>query len=234
MSAAEIIGGWCPACRVQVATMDDGRCAWCNAQTGAGDVQPLPSRNANAGVPVLMGDDVLHEARALYAGGLSMRQVAERLHPHTGYATVNSFASCLYRMFARHGWARRDQAQVTGARNYRHGHGARDRDESAYRKMLRAQRGQDCQATTAAGKPCSRRAIGGHDYCPSHDPIHAERRAALLAEARRKWAATWEPCQGIVENRERTGQPCLRRAIPGLGYCHGHRHQAPGELPEAA
>ena len=219
----QVVSAWCPGCRQTTTAGADGACGWCGSATGAGECEPTPGRYRNAGTPYLMGEDVLAEARALYMAGASMNAVASRLLDRTGYRSARSLASALYTQFARRGWPRRDQGQVTAARNHRHGHGGRDRDESAYRARLRASRAHRCEGTTAAGRQCSRSAITGERWCPAHHPDHAERRAAGLAAVRERWAAHWEPCGALVVTGERAGRPCLRRAVPGTGYCHGHR-----------
>lgn len=227
----QVTEAWCPGCRRLSTAGRDGACAWCGAATGAGAVTPTPARNRNAGTPILMGEEVLQEARRRYLAGTSMRQVAAQLLPQTAYRSVASFTSALYDQFARRGWPRRSQSAVTAARNYRHGRGARDRDESTYRKALRASRSHRCEGVTSAGRQCSRPAITGERWCPSHHPANAARRAAQLAAVREQWAEAWSPCSGVVENGPRTGQPCRRRAIPGTSLCHGH---TPSPKPQEA
>ena len=46
---------------------------------------------SGGGRPVHISEELLAEARRVYASGLSLRQVAAELHPRTGYKTV---ASC--------------------------------------------------------------------------------------------------------------------------------------------
>lgn len=220
------VEGWCPRCRDTVMAAPTGECSWCDTQTGAGTGTPN-GKNRNAGVPILMTDAVLLEARDLYATGKSMREVAELLIDRTGYKTPRSFTSALFNHFKRRGWTTRTQADATAARNYKHGLGGRDRDESAYRKMMRASRSHQCEGTLVrSGQRCPRRAITGEAYCPVHHPERAADNARRLAKVRAQWAENAEPCGGTVENRERKGQPCLRRAVPGTGYCPAHQHQA--------
>ena len=89
-------------------------------------------------------EELLAEARRLYASGLSLRSVAAELHPRTSYKTVASCAEALYGHFKRRGWRLRPQREVTAARNYRHGRKPRAQtreQQNAYRRWLSAQCG---------------------------------------------------------------------------------------------
>jgi hypothetical protein len=73
---------------------------------------------AGGGRPAHITEELLAEARRLYARGLSLRQVAAELHPGTGYQTVASCAEALYGHFKRRGWnslARHDDAVLASA-----------------------------------------------------------------------------------------------------------------------
>lgn len=78
-------------------------------------------RAGGGGRPVHVTEELLAEARRMYASGLSLRQVAAELHPRTGYKTAASCAEALYGHFKRRGWNLRPQREVTAARNYKHG-----------------------------------------------------------------------------------------------------------------
>lgn len=101
-----------------------------------------------------IGEALLAEARRLYAGGVSLRQVAAELHPRTGYKTVASCAEALYGPFKRRGWKLRSQREVTAARNYKDGRKRRGQtraDQNAYRRWLAEQRGW--RAIQGPGRP---------------------------------------------------------------------------------
>ena len=107
---------------------------------------------AGGGRPVHITEELLAEARRLYASGLSLRSVAAELHPRTGYKTVASCAEALYGHFKRRGWKLRPQREVTAARNYKHG------------RKPRAQT-REQQTPTAAG--CQRSAADRRSRAPA-------------------------------------------------------------------
>lgn len=89
-------------------------------------------------------EELLAEARRLYASGLSLRQVAAQIHPRTGYKTVASYAEGLYGHFKRRGCKLPPQREVTAARNYKHGRKPRQQtreQQNTYRRWLSEQRG---------------------------------------------------------------------------------------------
>lgn len=99
---------------------------------------------SGGGRPVHITEELLAEARRLYASGLSLRQVAAQLHPRTGYRTAASCAEALYGHFKRGGWKLRPQPEVTAARNHKHGRKRRGQtraEQNAYRRWLAEQRG---------------------------------------------------------------------------------------------
>jgi hypothetical protein len=154
-------------------------------------------RSGGGGRPVHITEQLLGEARRLYASGLSMRQVAAELHPRTGYKTVASCAEALYGHFKRRGWKLRPQREVTAARNYKHGRKARAQtreQQNAYRRWLAEQRGWEavqgpgrplCKGVKknppGKGRPCRRHALADSEYCHSHDPRRALERQASTA-----------------------------------------------------
>lgn len=183
------LDAWCPLCRCVEATTSDGSCVWCGTQTGGNTVYELRSQRAHAGVPYLVDDDVLLEARRLYLTGMSFRRVAAELHSRTAYRTDKVFANALHQCFAYRGWKARDRVAATVAASWRHGlHG-----DPAHRARLRRKtgeiRGVMCQGVRAQyprkGEPCGRAALAGRDYCMAHDPELEEWRHATLARARR-------------------------------------------------
>lgn len=233
-----IVQAWCPRCREMVLPMDDGRCCWCDTQTGGADPDPplpppptrtyarkgdpeygrtclscggpkhlqssrcIACRRANGwrgptspGLafrrPRLISEVTLQEARVLYASGLSTRKVAAIIWPRTGYKTEASCADSLHSLFQHRGWPLRSLSEVTSARNYRHGNAPRGRDESAYRRWLKEQRGDyrpQCAGARTQyprkGERCQRPALHGSDYCVSHDPARRDEMNAHLARIR--------------------------------------------------
>jgi hypothetical protein len=121
-----------PDCGKRVWFLDLGHPAF-----GMSPLRPIGDR------PVHITEELLAEARRLYASGRSLRQVAAELHPRTSYKTVASGAEALYGHFKRRAWKLRPQHAVTIARNYKPGRKprgqARDR-EQAYRRWLAAAR----------------------------------------------------------------------------------------------
>jgi hypothetical protein len=165
------------------------------------------------GRPVHIREELLAEARRLYASGLSLRQLAAELHPRTGYKTIASCAEALYGHFKRRGWRLRPQREVTAARNYRHGRKPRAQtreQQNAYRRWLSAQRGWQaiqgpgrplCNGVKlnppGKGRPCHRHALADSEYCYSHDPRRALERQA--ATARMRALVRREPTKGLEQ-----------------------------------
>ena len=159
--------------------------------------------------PTHISEELLAEARRLYAGGLSLRQVAAELHPRTGYKTVASCAEALYGHFKRRGWKLRPQREVTAARNHKHGRKPRKQtraQQNGYRHWLAEQRGWSavqgpgrplCQAVKlnppGKGRPCRRHALGNSEYCYSHDPRRALERQAHIARMRARVGSQTRP-----------------------------------------
>jgi hypothetical protein len=149
---------------------------------------------SGGGHPVHISEELLAEARRMYANGLSLRQVAPELHPRTGYKTIASCAEALYGHFKRRGWKLRLQREVTAARNYKHGRKPRKQtreQQNAYRRWLADQRGWQAvqgpgrprckgvkQNQPGKGRPCRRHALSDSEYCHSHDPRAASRYCA--------------------------------------------------------
>ncbi len=158
------------------------------------------NRGRSGGHPVHITEELLAEARRMYASGLSLRQVAAELHSRTGYKTVASCAEALYGHFKRRGWKLRPQREVTAARNYKHGRKPRTQtreQQNAYRRWLAEQRGWQAvqgpgrplckgvkQNPPGKGRPCRRHALADSEYCYSHDPRRALERRAATARMR--------------------------------------------------
>jgi hypothetical protein len=158
------------------------------------------NRGRSGGKPVHIDEQLLAEARRLYAGGLSLRQVAAELHPRTGYKTAASCAEALYGHFKRRGWKLRPQREVTAARNHRHGRKPRGQtreQQNAYRRWLAEQRGWNAiqgpgrplckgvkKGPAGKGRPCRHHALADSEYCHSHDPRRALERQSTTARMR--------------------------------------------------
>ena len=152
--------------------------------------------------PRSITEELLLEARRLYATGLSLRQIAAQIHDQTSYKSVASCAEGLYSLFKTRGWKLRPQAEVTRARNFKHGRKSRRRtpeQEQAYRRWLASQRGwktihgpgrPTCIGTRRQhprkGEPCTRPALEDSEYCYSHDPRYEADRQAVTARMRAK------------------------------------------------
>lgn len=181
--------GYGPTCTCGAPKTKQARaCAACEKQARPGR-KIGPHRNAKP--PTSITEPVILEARALYASGLSMPQVAARVWPRTTYKSLTTCTSSLYSIFNTRGWKLRDQAAVTAARNFKHGRKKRGLNaaaERAYRRQLAKERGWDTlhgpgqplcsHIAEKTGKPCGRKASSGTAYCYAHDPGTAEARKA--------------------------------------------------------
>ena len=155
---------------------------------------------SGGGRPMHITEDLLVEARRMYAGGLSLRHVAAELHPRPGYKTVASCAEALSGHFKRRGWKLRPQRDVTAARNYKHDRKPRTQtreQQNAYRRWLAEQRRWQAvqgpgrppckgvkQNPPEKGRPCRRHALADSEYCHSHDPRRALERQAHTERVR--------------------------------------------------
>lgn len=191
--------GWgpvCPRCNGPKG-LQANMCGKCRRKQAGGYNR---GRSGGGGRPVHIDEELLAEARRVYASGLSLRQVAAELHPRTRYKTVASCAEALYGHFKRRGWKLRSQRQVAAARNYKHGRKRRAQtreQQNSYRRWLAEQRGWQaiqgpgrpyCKAVKVTGpgkgRPCRRRALADSEYCYSHDPRRAFERQVATARMR--------------------------------------------------
>lgn len=174
-------------------------CRACSFKRRAGrQLGPRPTHRP----PKNISDELLLECRRLYASGLSIRQVAEQIHPQTSYASVNACKTSLFSLFKTRGWKLRPQSEVTAARNFKHGRKARGINatkEVEYRHWLAKQRGwkrvsragqPTCksvkQQPPRKGSPCTKPAMEDSDYCYNHDPRRELERQAICARMRAK------------------------------------------------
>jgi hypothetical protein len=181
------LDAFCPSCRQVQPSRGDGTCLWCDAQTGGNTIahyvdrlgdERKEARSRNAGIPWKCSEQDIQEVRRLYLEGKSMRKACDVVHPRTAYANPNAMAMAMYSLFEQRGWNRRDQAQATSARNYKHGKAR----QPAHRRKLRIKngytRGVQCKGVKrnapGAGKPCQMAAMGDSEYCRAHDPRFEE------------------------------------------------------------
>lgn len=190
--------GYCSECKQTSILTRAGLCAWCDhpvaprAATTPPASRPKAGANVNRGVPVLMGEDVLEDARALYATGLSLRAVAGELLPRTGYSSEKSLVMALGTQFRHRGWPVRGRIEQVVMDSLVHGKARRGNVDPAHRAAVRRRsgevRGVMCAGVRTQyprkGEPCQRAARNGSLYCGAHDPALAEQRAAALRDAR--------------------------------------------------
>lgn len=171
---------WCPTCH------DDTTgevCVWCDTPTTTRRGGGKP-----AGVYGYLTDPQLRAAHMLYQQGLSVRRVAETIHPRTRYRTVASCAEALHQGWRRLALPTRDRREASIAAHTRHGRARRGHRDPAYARELRIRRGETlgipCAATTNAGTPCRRPALRGERYCHNHHPARRTQVLEQLARAR--------------------------------------------------
>lgn len=195
--------GYCSKCAQVSLLTRGGLCAWCDhpvaprAAKTPPATRPKAGANANRGVPVLMGDDVLEHARDLYATGKSLRAVARELLSTTGYSSEKSFVMALSAQFRHRGWPLRGRIEQVVMAQTVHGLARRGNVDPGYRAAQRRKRGEVrgvmCSGVRThyprKGEPCQRPARAGSHYCASHDPALAAARDANLREARSRIGA---------------------------------------------
>lgn len=156
-------------------------------------VEPAPARSRGGGKPAgvygKMTDAQVRACHVLYAQGLSMRQVADRVWERAGYASSAGCARSLSDQFVRLGLPRRSVAEGTRLRMTKHGmavkHGPRPGYQAYRRRVLAGIPDQPmCPGVTRTGKPCRHRAVRGSDFCMVHDPARGEEFADHLARGR--------------------------------------------------
>lgn len=178
---------WCPTCREDATPSPAGLCMWCDG--------PLVRRRGG-GKPVgrhgYLTDAQLRAAHVLYERGLSVRRVAERIHPRTRYASVSSCSMALIEGWRRLGLPRRDRIEAAVAASTVHGKASRGRVDRAHIHELRVARGEildvRCEGVLASGArrgaPCSRPALAGERFCLVHHPARGAEAAEHLARGR--------------------------------------------------
>lgn len=187
--------GYCPTCRTVSLLNRRGECVWCDHPIAVRVTEPKRRKGPSPGVPLLMQEDVIVDARAMYAEGRALAAVAAELLPRTDYASVTTLAQALRKVFAYRGYPLRSKAEQLVTQSRKHARLMREDPLRAEERLARIMRGENpsrmCLGTitngTRAGQPCSRHARAGADYCNAHDPALRERqleRAAHMRSAR--------------------------------------------------
>ena len=162
-----------------------------------GDDQAPADRKRGGGKPAgvhgYLTDTQLRALHRAYEQGMSLRALAQQIHPRTRYATVKSCAMGIQQGFARLGLERRDRIAATRAASTTHGLAPRGNVDPAHRRALRVQRGEVLDRPTCAGRkttypgrgrPCRALAMAGSDYCAQHAPERQHQVREHLARAR--------------------------------------------------
>lgn len=173
---------------------------------------------------ILIEEDVLEDARRIYATGLGLRRVARLILPCTGYASEHSCAVSLHQQFRRRGWPLRPRRAASADATTTHGQTRQGADRAAYRRAHR-RRQPPCAGTTSNGASCRMPAARGREHCRAHDPALLEQTRAEIAAVRAR-ISMLDRCAGTVEHHERAGQRCMHRVRRGETHCWRHAHQA--------
>lgn len=195
VSPREVKQGYCPTCRCESLLTFRGECVWCDTVV----LRPEPKRakRAHAGMPVLMQEDVIEDARRMYATGRSLRSIAAELLDRTDYASEKSFVQALSNTFKARGLPVRSRVEQVVMQSTKHGQLRRKDRNRAYVRMQRIRRGEiqnrQCQGVRLQypnkGQQCQRPARLGSDYCAQHDPAEREKVIAQCAAMRERRAA---------------------------------------------
>lgn len=162
------------------------------------DEQPAP-RKRGGGKPVgvygYLTDTQLRALHRAYEQGMSLRAIAQQIHPRTRYATVKSCAMGIQQGFARLGLERRDRATATRLASTIHGLASRGNVDPEHRRRLKIARGEIMNRPRCAGrsirsgKQCRCRAMAGSNYCHAHDPARRAQVVSQTAAMRARKAA---------------------------------------------
>lgn len=182
---------WCPTCDEEATPNAAGLCMFCD--TPVEERTPRRRRGKPAGKHGYITDDQVRACHALYMRGLSVRQVAEQIHPRTRYRSAASCANSLFGHFARLGLPRRDRIEAVKLACTTHGlapkHGPRPGYQTHKRRVIRGQADQPrCEGVVLQGRRrgerCEHRAMFGSRWCQSHDPERADAVDAHLERMR--------------------------------------------------
>lgn len=237
---------WCPTCDEWTSPVDSGRCLWCDGELDTSRRRRSgrkPGRKPGSGRLTDQQLRVLHLAHVRQQA--SINQLAKQIHERIGYRSHHSAAVAISAGWKRLGLPARDRIEATRLASTTHGHGARDRDEQAYRRFLAAQRGwralqgpgqPQCKAVKTqppgVGQRCQRPAVTGSEFCQSHDPTRAAKREATLARMRaRQPREEMLPMAPFVAwlQREATAHGSLRAAALAYGWPGSVYRYAQGE-----
>jgi hypothetical protein len=137
--------------------------------------------------------------RAYVEQRLSCYELARRIDwRQLGYASEKSAANSIWRAFHELGLETRTQSESTTLRNRRHGRATRarraaggDHGPNGYRAWLKREHGRyqpRCAGTKTTypgkGRPCTRPAQVGSDFCFAHDPARKHERELVISNAR--------------------------------------------------
>jgi hypothetical protein len=196
VSPREVQEGYCPTCKTRSLLSRAGLCVWCDTPV-AGKTKPAERKRSNAGIPWLMQEDVVQDARKLYETGRSLRSIGAELLSRTDYKSARALANALSTVFHHRGWPVRGRIEQVVITRTKHGRLRRDARDQAYIRYQRRQRGEVrdviCKGVRLSyprkGEPCSRPALAGSDYCYQHDPATREAVVATCQKMREQRAA---------------------------------------------
>jgi hypothetical protein len=127
--------------------------------------------------------------------GASINSLAKQTFDKVGYKKHHGAAVAISREWKRMGLKARDRIEATVKASTKHGRGARDRDEGAYRRWFKETHGlyrPTCKGVRAQpprkGDPCDAPAQEGPEYCFAHDPARRQEVEQILASARLRQA----------------------------------------------
>lgn len=186
---------YCPKCQERTSLPERGVCPWCDT--------PLVARKRGGKPPGVFGKLTDPQLRALHHAyvtqGQSVNALAKLIYAKVGYKSHHTASRAIYAGWARLGLERRERIEAVRLACTTHGHGARDRDEKAYREFLKQMRGwrtqqgpgqEQCIAVKKLppqkGRRCARPSLEDSEYCQSHDPRRELERQATLARMRRR------------------------------------------------
>jgi len=186
--------GFCPNCKEQCAVSAELRCLWCDTPTTVkkrGGGKP-------AGVHGKLADRHLQALHHFHLEqGVSIRELGRRVWEKAGYASAASAAESISQGFKRlHLPALSREAATAKANERRRQPGSPGTaNRGAYKRWLRKKNGgyRRCKGIKkqppGKGRPCSRYALVGSDFCQAHEPARQPALAARLEEMRSRIGA---------------------------------------------